>query len=213
MSVWEIRHGSVMALREILTHHGASAGVFMPDLNSIGEMCLDFDDHSSSSTVKRERQIDLNMQVLVDEPEPNPKRLKSEDVSCSSMGIIHTTESSGLFDVYTKVEEGGWGLPAEQVNGKLDTSFLKVEPYTDSTQHLVKETVTGTKQEDQCQDEGLNENSNMDKCLSENPELTNLVKLARHCWLKNSEFLQDCAIRFLCILSLDRYASSSFLSH
>ena len=29
--VWEVRHGSVMALREILAHQGASAGVFKPD--------------------------------------------------------------------------------------------------------------------------------------------------------------------------------------
>ncbi|KAJ6975056.1 hypothetical protein NC653_031024 [Populus alba x Populus x berolinensis] len=25
--VWEVRHGSVMALREIVTHHGGSAGL------------------------------------------------------------------------------------------------------------------------------------------------------------------------------------------
>ncbi|CBI40030.3 unnamed protein product, partial [Vitis vinifera] len=35
--------------------------------------------------------------------------------------------------------------------------------------------------------------------------LMNLIKVARHSWLKNSEFLQDCAIRFLCVLSLDRF--------
>uniref|UniRef100_A0A7N2MU09 Uncharacterized protein n=1 Tax=Quercus lobata TaxID=97700 RepID=A0A7N2MU09_QUELO len=28
--VWEVRHGSVMALREIFTQQGASTGVFMP---------------------------------------------------------------------------------------------------------------------------------------------------------------------------------------
>ena len=38
MAVWEVRHGSMMGLREILTHHGGSAGVFRPDLTSSGAL-------------------------------------------------------------------------------------------------------------------------------------------------------------------------------
>ncbi|KAJ6975057.1 hypothetical protein NC653_031025 [Populus alba x Populus x berolinensis] len=47
--------------------------------------------------------------------------------------------------------------------------------------------------------------SNLQNSSPENCELLNLVKLARHSSIKNNEFLQDCAIRFLCILSLDRF--------
>ncbi|KAF9609978.1 hypothetical protein IFM89_019534 [Coptis chinensis] len=42
------------------------------------------------------------------------------------------------------------------------------------------------------------------KSISGNSKLMKLVKLTRHLWMKNWEFLQDCAIRFLCVMSLDR---------
>jgi TATA-binding protein-associated factor len=41
----------------------------------------------------------------------------------------------------------------------------------------------------------------------ENSKFMKLMKLAKYSYMKNWEFLQDCAIRFLCVLSLDRYAS------
>lgn len=38
LAVWEVRHGSVMALREIVTHHGGSAGLVVPDLSLDGAL-------------------------------------------------------------------------------------------------------------------------------------------------------------------------------
>ncbi|KAG0475507.1 hypothetical protein HPP92_015193 [Vanilla planifolia] len=40
---------------------------------------------------------------------------------------------------------------------------------------------------------------------SVNSKLMKLMKLLRFSWTKNWELLQDCAIRFLCVLSLDRF--------
>ncbi|KAF5936237.1 hypothetical protein HYC85_027366, partial [Camellia sinensis] len=76
--VWEVCHGSVMALREILTHQGACAGVYMLDLSS---------DDPFSETKDKGREIDLNMQVLADEIEPNLKWPKVEDSSSPLMEL------------------------------------------------------------------------------------------------------------------------------
>jgi len=65
LAVWEVRHGSVMALREILAHQGASAGVFKPDSPMGGTLFIELEDKSIPTTLKREREIDLNMQVNV----------------------------------------------------------------------------------------------------------------------------------------------------
>ena len=54
--VWEVRHGSVMALREIFTQQGASAGVFMPDLSWDGAVFVEVEDKGISNTMKRERE-------------------------------------------------------------------------------------------------------------------------------------------------------------
>ena len=94
--VWEVCHGSVMALREIFTQQGASAGVFMPDLSWDGAVFVEVEDKGISNTMKRERErerererlIDLNMQVSADGLQPNLRRPKFEDVSSSTQWPI-----------------------------------------------------------------------------------------------------------------------------
>ena len=90
--VWEVRHGSVMALREIFTQQGASAGVFMPDLSWDGAVFVEVEDKGISNTMKRERErerlIDLNMQVSADGLQPNLRRPKFENVSSSTQWPI-----------------------------------------------------------------------------------------------------------------------------
>ncbi|KAF2288111.1 hypothetical protein GH714_004452 [Hevea brasiliensis] len=203
--VWEVRHGSVMALREIVTHHGGSAGVFMPDLSLEGALD-DLKDIDYSSTVKREREIDLNMQVSSEELEPHLKRPKFEEGSSLSMGTMFSTGSGGNFDVSVKVEDGGWNIPAGQVNGQVDVSSVKMEcdAYPDGISCLSKGAVDMVEPKGYCEDKSSVKSDILNN-LPENSDLMNLVKLARHSWMKNSEFLQDCAIRFLCILSLDRF--------
>ncbi|XP_065853225.1 TATA-binding protein-associated factor BTAF1 [Euphorbia lathyris] len=204
--VWEIRHGSVMALREILTHQGGSAGVFMPDLSLDGALDeLKYTDYSS--TIKRETEIDLNMQVSVDELEPNLKRPKLEEIpslytdSGPSLGCVAN------LNISVKVEDSGLSSPGGQVNGQVDVSSFKTEcdSFPDSMSCSSKGGTDVVEPKGYCEDKGSCMKPDILRNLPENCELMSLIKLARHSWVKNSEFLQDCAIRFLCILSLDRF--------
>ncbi|RVW77249.1 TATA-binding protein-associated factor BTAF1 [Vitis vinifera] len=206
--VWEIRHGSVMALREILTHQGASAGVLMPDLSSGAASFIELKEKDNSNTLKREREIDLNMQVPADESEPNLKRLKSEDLSSPLMDTVGSAGNHANLDIRIRVEDSGCNLPAWQANGELDVSSVKVKPesYIDGACFPCKEDVDmGGGLKGDHEDKNCIGKMDVLKNLPENCELMNLIKVARHSWLKNSEFLQDCAIRFLCVLSLDRF--------
>lgn len=191
--VWEIRHGCVMALREILTHHGASAGVYAPDLNSDGDLNIEIENIDDLGMNKREREIDLNTQVSVDGSEPNLKKPKVEDTSSEMMD---KPLPSGL-DIgsdFKMRDEGDTGCSGEvHVNDNLDVSSVKIETESSNDGMITKEVAD------------LVEPKSVPKNFPENCKLINLVKLARHSWLKNCEFLQDCAIRFLCVLSLDRF--------
>ncbi|XP_059663033.1 TATA-binding protein-associated factor BTAF1 isoform X2 [Cornus florida] len=205
--VWEVRHGSVMALREILTHQGACAEVFMPDLSCDGASFYESKDAVNANTIKREREIDLNMQVPADESEPNFKRPRLEDASSTMMGTVISSSKDHNFDMHTNVEDRGWNLPAGQATVESNVGHVKVEPqsFPDGIWHLHKEAVDVAELKGNCGYKGSMENIDVLKNIPENCELMNLVKLARHSWLKNCEFLQECAIRFLCVLSLDRF--------
>ncbi|KAM1752913.1 hypothetical protein EV2_005624 [Malus domestica] len=195
--VWEVRHGSVMALREILTHQGASAGAFISDLSLEGAMIGELENKCTSSTMKRDREIDLNMQVPIDESERELKKLKFEGVTSPFVDTMVSSSKSGDFDVSIQVEDSGCKSPSAQVNGQLHFSSVKVDPCEQLAQT--------TELKGQSHNKGSFQKMDVLKRLSENSDMMNLVKLARHSWLKNCEFLQDCAIRFLCVLSLDRF--------
>lgn len=191
-----------MALREILTHQGASAGVFMPQINA---SFVELEDEYTSYTIKREREIDLNMQIPTYESEPSLKRAKIEDVSCPLIETVVSASDNCNFGVSLEAEVDGLNLPSEP--GNFNVSSIKVEPesYLDAVWCSSKEAADTTDSKD-CSDNKVSlEKHDILKNPRENYELMNFVKLARHSWLKNSEFLQDCAIRFLCVLSLDRY--------
>ncbi|XP_048226169.1 TATA-binding protein-associated factor BTAF1 [Ricinus communis] len=204
--VWEVRHGSVMALREILTHHGGSAGVFMPDLSLDGALDeLKYLDYSS--TLKREREFDLNMQVSIDELEPHLKRPKFEEASSLLADTVLSTGCVENSDISVKVEDNGCTMPVGQDNGQVDVTPIKMEcgSCPDGISCSSKVVADIEEQKDYSVDKGSLVRSSILNNLPENCELMNLVKLGRHSWMKNCEFLQDCAIRFLCILSLDRF--------
>ncbi|CAL5434732.1 unnamed protein product [Camellia sinensis] len=201
--VWEVRHGSVMALREILTHQGACAGVYMLDLSS-DDPFSETKEKGLEVTVKREREIDLNMQVPADEIEPNQKRLKVEDSSSPLMVTSTIISASGddKFDACVKVEDSERNLSAAPTNGELNFSSVKIEPQSCIDGHEDPDMADA---KGSCEDNCSMGKMNTLKSLPENCVLMNLVKVTRHSWLKNCEFLQDCAIRFLCVLSLDRF--------
>lgn len=216
-----------MALREILSYQGTSVGVFMPDLSLDGALFVELEDKPILNTMKREREIDLNMQVPADGHEPNLKRPKFEDVSSPTMAAMVSSSEVGNFDLSVKVDHG-WNLPSGQLNGQLNVTSVKVEPEsflegvsysceeaadTVETKGYSEDKVLYSCEEaaDTAETKGYSEDkvstgkADTLKNIPENCELMNLVKLARHSWLKNCEFLQECAIRLLCVLSLDRY--------
>lgn len=204
LPVWEVRHGSVMALREILTHQGASAGVCVPDFNFYGSLCFQNKDIDKASTVQRERVIDLNTEILMDESEPKPKKPKIEDIASSYIDTVVPPCKSSSFDISIKVEDNNLIFPVGQVNGELGIRCEEVKPEAalDHAYYSCEDVVTMAKSKSCSEDNGKADILNN---LPENSQLMDLVKLTRHSWFKNCEFLQDCAVRFLCVLSLDRY--------
>ncbi|CAN8254589.1 unnamed protein product [Cochlearia groenlandica] len=200
---WEIRHGSVMALREILMHHGGSAGVSTEESSSDSGFGLKEVFHK----VTRDREIDLNMQFSENEVEPLPKRPKTEDSSESL--IDHTVlEVMGCVSDGNNINGKNEALfhPPVEVNGQMDSSSMKMEPQPSID-------ISSSKCEINHMGE-VNNHFEDKKCVEEpispkhqevNLETLDMVKQARHSWIKNFEFLQDCTIRFLCILSLDRF--------
>lgn len=193
-----------MALREILTHQGASAGVFMPDLSLDSAQFFQFEDEFVSHRMKRDREIDLNMQGPIDEFEPNLKKPKFTDVSSPWMDTMVFDSKDCNLDVSIKVEDGRFDLPSEPINEFSSVSSVNVEPdsYLDTTLYSSKEVA----ETNMFKESSSIKDTDVMKNPSENCELMNWIKLVRHSWLKNCQFLQECALRFLCVLSLDRYA-------
>lgn len=208
--VWEVRHGSVMALREILTHQGAAAGVFKHDSRMGRTLFIELEEKSIPNTLKREREIDLNVQVSADEFVSNLKRPKLEDVSSSiSMDSMMTCSNEGDVEISISSETHGCNLTLDYGNGQLNGNYvgMDLESYSDGFRDTCKEPATITaEQKGHSDDKKITPgNLNVLTNLPQNCELMNLVKVARNSWLRNYEFLQDSVIRFLCVLSLDRY--------
>ncbi|KAL1362643.1 hypothetical protein HN51_010870 [Arachis hypogaea] len=215
--VWEIRHGSVMALREILTHQGASAGVLKHDLRLGGNFMVELEDKSitiekkedssMSNILKREREIDLNMQVSADEFDSNLKRPKLENVTSStSMDSLITCSNEGDTKISISSETSGYNLPLDCVNGQFNCNSVEMDvvSFSDGLQDACKEPTIVAEQKGYSE-EIPSRNLNVLRNVPQNSELMSMVKVARSSWLRNSGFLQDCVIRFLCVLSLDRF--------
>lgn len=180
--VWEVRHGAIMALREILTHQGSCAAVFMPDLSSDLSWLIGPNLENASSSVKRDRAIDLNLEM--DEYETDLKRHKSEDEPNLNGSEISPLATSNSGVGHVKVEQ----------DSCMNGSSLQCEDLEDSM-----------RPKSLSQDFNFNTNANILTSFPEGSKIMKLIKIGRHSWMKNWEFLQDCAIRFLCILSLDRF--------
>ncbi|XP_014493831.1 TATA-binding protein-associated factor BTAF1 isoform X1 [Vigna radiata var. radiata] len=200
--VWEVRHGSVMALREILAHQGASAGVFKPDSHLGGTLFIELEDKSIPTTLKREREIDLNMQVSADEFDSNLKRPKLEDVSSPTfMDSVMTCNN-------ITSETLGCNLTLDYENGQFNgnSNDMDLESHSDGSRDACKESASITEEKGHLDDNQMPSGNLIAlRNLPQNCELMNSVKVARSSWLQNCEFLQDCVIRFLCVLSLDRF--------
>nr|XP_043627435.1 TATA-binding protein-associated factor BTAF1 [Erigeron canadensis] len=204
--VWEVRHGSVMALREILTHQGGCAGVVMSDNSPDGILLTESEDKVNSA-VKREREIDLNMQIITEGTEPDLKRLKSEDVSFDPVLESVPASADANCGSSKMVADAGCNPSVEQTNGEIVVGSVKVEPQIcmDSVCYPSTEAVDASVVANFRDNKDLVDKIDIVEGLSGNNELVNLIKRARISSVKNSELLQDCGIRFLCVLSLDRF--------
>lgn len=201
-----------MALREILTHHGGSAGVFAPNMSSIISQRVeskDVNDIISSNqeekvALKRERSIDLNMLIQPNDSEPQIKRPKLEDLSLPIAEV-----KIANFDGNVK-EEDMCDLQAEVVHQQADDNLIEAESIRDIASINLSSIDDLSSAQSIClyDEKGSAGNSNSIGNLGQGSEMMMLVKLARHSWLRNCEFLQDSAVRFLCVLSLDRYDST-----
>ncbi|KAG2617033.1 hypothetical protein PVAP13_3NG178092 [Panicum virgatum] len=169
--IWEVRHGTIMALREILTHQGACAGVYFPDL-SLPSAILD--------VFKRHKK------------EQNPSESMYMDYDKEMFNDGHSKTEANLSNVPTLS------------TGELSSAHVKVEP-----DFCVDDSTDPAKEDSSCKPVHgkLNSTSNPMSHMHapENSKFMKLMKLAKYSYMKNWEFLQDCAIRFLCVLSLDRF--------
>ena len=195
----------MMALREILTHHGSCAGVYFPDLSLEDPFVVASDEKIPIDSTKRVRDIDLNMQYSLSESEPELKKPKVENELCHSHDGIGCSDKQMEDGTYTSVDGCPWETNSTAVNNKVDISHVKVklDPCTDGFSSELK-------REDDAPPKFVFENCNSVSTmgflanLPESSKVVKLIKLARHSWTKNWELLQDYAIRFLCVLSLDR---------
>ncbi|KAM0844017.1 hypothetical protein ACQ4PT_057332 [Festuca glaucescens] len=216
--IWEVRHGTIMALREILTHQGACAGVYFPDLSS---PLADLDDKTDSDSLKRPHGIDLNEDIDVEQLEPVLKRHKKDEPNSSEImhePDVESTEEeksnpSEIMDVDLDKKlvnaddskaETGLSNVLTISSVEPNSADVKVEPelQLDNSTGLSKADTSGTSLHN-----ALNLASTPSSVIHvpENLKYVKLMKLAKYSCMKNWEFLQDCAIRFLCVLSLDRF--------
>jgi TATA-binding protein-associated factor len=186
-----------MALREILTHQGACAGVYFPDLNS---PFADLDDKNNLDSLKRAHGIDLNEDIDSGQLEPVLKRQKKEESNPEVMDIQLDKEPSN--GDYSKTEASLSTEPTVS-SGEPNLAHAKVE-----SPFQVDGSANPSKVDPYCTPphETLNSMPKLSSThLPENSKFIKLMKLANYSAVKNWEFLQDCAIRFLCVLSLDRF--------
>lgn len=181
--VWEVRHGSVMALREILSHQGPCVGVVTSDLSADGQLLSGTKVMGGVMTMKRKVENDSSVQLPAEQM-PQLKRPKIEE----SVSAV-------------KFEDSGTDLCPSHANGEPNIDFVKLNlpsSVDDQEDFFINETKVSSEEKCHAKVDIL-------KSIPENGELINLVKLTRHSWLKNCDVLQDCTIRFLCVLSLDRF--------
>jgi TATA-binding protein-associated factor len=170
---------------------------------------VELEDKNLPNMLKRERDIDLNMLVSADESVLNLHRPKLEDVSLStSMDSVMTCSNDGDIENSISSETQGCNIPVDYGNVKFDGSSIdmNLETHSNNLHDACKEPANIAEQQGYSDDTKIpSGNPNVLRNLPQNCELMNMVKVTRSSWLRNCEFLHDCVIRFLCVLSLDRY--------
>ena len=114
------------------------------------------------------------------------------------MANIVSSSEVGNFDVCMKVDHG-WNLPSGLDNGQLNVTSVKVdlESFLVGVCYLCKDAADTAEMKGFAEDKvsiGFGK-ADMLKNIPENCELMNLVKLARHSWLKTVNFFEN--VRFV----------------
>lgn len=209
ITVWEVRHGTLMALREIMTHQGSCAGVLFADPNSEQFWLVETDEIIEST--KRARDIDLNnVQFDVDTQEPVLKKQKLFEDSVfpvSNLQIDVPYSVGTVTNGFSNIEMNGDSYNTATTMSDNIGSCIKAE-----SELCTNGFGSGCRGEDVSTPNSFAEDNNMIPNAKftpelENPKIARMIKLVKHSWIKNWEILQDSAIRLICILSLDRYAS------
>ena len=90
-------------------------------------------------------------------------------------------------------------MSTSQANGgQLNFTPVKIETESCIDDH---KDLDMAKAKGSCEDKYPMGKMDVLKSLPENCELMNLVKLARHSWLKSCEFHQDCHTNFVCTVT------------
>lgn len=192
-SVWEIRHGSIMALREILSAQAACAGVEAVDFNLELDGEADLDDHMKTVS-KKENDIDLNVGLVFDEHTDLKRRL-DDNSGCSSCG----RNECSVAEVQLMKAEQEW-LDASSAAGP--------SPATVKTELDLNEDIKPCLSVDGRSSDLSGSTFCKEKELSNLSEGSRALKIYRATEQAlgcNTEFLQDCAIRLVCVFSLDRF--------
>lgn len=194
-----MRHGSIMALREIFTHQAGSVGIYAPDLSieSVSELPVQEKLGVLDPMEKRPcENIDLNVEVGVCDVGPESKRLKVIDERDVHTSTIHLTGGLDFKQLSQEAEQVNGIFPMGSVKPDSDLLLnvtLPHEPKAESIEEMPA-----------FQDQDPTLKREVPMIFPEDCKLMQLMKLGRYSCSKNWEFLQDCAIRFLCVLSLDR---------
>lgn len=128
--------------------------------------------------------------------------------SSTSIDSVMTCSNEGDIEISISSETHGCNLNLDYGNGQYNGNSADkyLESYSDGLRDACKEPANIAEQKGHSDDNRTpSGNLNVLRNLPQNCELMNSVKVARSSWLRNCDFLQDCVIRFLCVLSLDRF--------
>ncbi|CAM6099985.1 unnamed protein product [Calypogeia fissa] len=212
-SVWEIRHGSIMALREILSTQAASAAVTVPVLDKQETSKCDSDGDLNLSGSGLGKGFDLDLNAGVEEEKVDLKTVKDEGgadlqnyVQCGSWMETKVDPLSKPDWLNRGTSTGTEQKPALDLNELDLNEDVKEESYQEKIQ--IKEDPSVQKVGEIIRQQAVPELRKLDDVIVSMPKDSNATKLvlaARDSWAANLEFLQDCTIRFLCVFALDRF--------
>eukprot|EP00897_Mesotaenium_endlicherianum_P006570 jgi/Mesen1/5941/ME000301S05068 len=207
-AVWEVRHGSIMALRDILASHAASAGVTCPPSVAISSpppapvtAKPELQDTGAVAAIKSEVDVKGAQGSSSDTAEEEAKKVAplAGPVKGEAAGASTTETKPGVAAEASTVVKPEPGAGAAGGLPETDSSSIVVRHVKDETlaaaadKHEVVEAATA--EEKQREQSEVKEGS---------PEWE-VVQASRRAEAANRQLLEDCTVRLLCVFALDRF--------